>query len=255
MILAHTMLMTNSRAYEAGLSDPAGKAQNFKAGAERNNMQINYRVSRDFIHYSDSGLDEFANIVAQCLTGNAAFPNPPVPPAPITKDPANADAVSDLTTLDLAFRNAIAAATGDPQATAAKEKARESLLDALRKDANYVESIASHDLETLLSSGYYASSTNHAQSPLDPPGIVTLTNLAATQLLLRVTPITNAKSYQVQTNTNGNGTWTEAGIYTQARRIVLTSLTPGTVYSVRARAIGGSTGYSDWSKAASQMAT
>jgi len=205
-------------------------------------MLVNYRVSRDFVNNSDSDLDEFSNIVAQCLTGNAAFPTPPVSPV-------------NLAALDLTFRNAIAAATGDPQDTAAKEKAGEALLDALRKDANYVESIASHDLEMLLSSGYYAASTNRAPSPLDQPGIAELSNLAATQLLLRVTPITNAKSYQVQTNTNGNGTWTEAGIYTQARRIVLTNLTPGTVYSVRARAIGGSTGYSDWSKAASQMAT
>jgi hypothetical protein len=205
-------------------------------------MLINYRVSRDFVSDADSDLDEFANIVAQCLANNPAFPTPPVMPA-------------DLTALDVTFRNAIAAATGDPQDTAAKEKAREALLDALRKDANYVESIANHDLETLLSSGYYANSTNHAQSPLDQPGVLELSNLAATQLLLRVTPVTNARSYQVQTNTNGNGAWTEAGIYTQARRIVLTSLTPGTVYNGRARAIGGSTGYSDWSKVASQMAT
>ena len=217
-------------------------ARNFKAGAERNTMLINYRVSRDFVNDADSDLDEFANTVAQCLANNAAFPNPPVKPA-------------DLTALDTAFRDAIAAATGDPQDTAAKEKAREAVLDALRKDANYVESIASHDLETLLSSGYYANSTNHAQSPLDPPAIMELSNLAATQLLLRVTPVTNARSYQVQTSLNGNGAWAEAGIYTQARRIVLMSLTPGTVYNVRTRAIGGSTGYSDWSKAASQMAT
>ena len=172
----------------------------------------------------------------------AGFPSPLVNP-------------TDLAALDVAFRNSIAAALGNPQDTAAKDKAREALLDALRKDANYVEGLASHDLEMLLSSGYYAASTNRAPSPLDQPGIVELRNLAATQLLLRVTPITNAKSYQVQTNTNGNGTWTDAGIYTQARRIVLGNLTPGTTYSVRARAIGGSTGTSDWSAPVSLMAT
>jgi len=72
-------------------------------------MLVNYRVSRDFVNDSDSDLDEFANIVAQCLTGNAAFPTPPVSPV-------------NLAALDLTFRNAIAAATGDPQDTAAKEK-------------------------------------------------------------------------------------------------------------------------------------
>jgi hypothetical protein len=80
-------------------------------------------------------------------------------------------------------------------------------------------------------------------------------NLATTKLLVRLTPITNARSYNVQTNTNGNGTWQDAGIYTQARRIVLGNLTPGTTYVVRARAIGGSTGSSDWSNPVSLMAT
>jgi hypothetical protein len=67
--------------------------------------------------------------------------------------------------------------------------------------------------------------------------------------------VDNAKSYQVQTNTNGNGTWLDAGIFTQARRIVLVGLTPGAVCNIRARAIGGSTGYSEWSVPASLMVT
>jgi hypothetical protein len=40
-----------------------------------------------------------------------------------------------------------------------------------------------------------------------------------------------------------------------ARKIILTSLTPGTVYNVQARAIGGSTGYSDWSDPSSHIVT
>jgi hypothetical protein len=56
----------------------------------------------------------------------------------------------------------------------------------------------------------------------------------------------------VQTN-NGGG-WTSAGISTQARKITLHGLTPGQVYSVPSRAIGGSTGYSDWNGPVSHMA-
>jgi hypothetical protein len=44
-----------------------------------------------------------------------------------------------------------------------------------------------------------------------------------------------------------------AGIFTQARKITLPGLTPGQVYSVQSRAIGGSTGYSDWSDPISHM--
>jgi len=84
---------------------------------------------------------------------------------------------------------------------------------------------------------------------------VSLLNNGSTQLLLRLLPVLNAKLYQLQTSTDGGKTWVEAGMSTQARRIVLKGLTPGTTYSVRARAIGGSTGASNWSNPASVMAT
>ncbi|MGH7976559.1 MAG: fibronectin type III domain-containing protein [Limisphaerales bacterium] len=35
---------------------------------------------------------------------------------------------------------------------------------------------------------------------------------------------------------------------------MLTDLTPGAMYSVQVRAVGGSTGYSDWSDPVSHMA-
>jgi hypothetical protein len=43
-------------------------------------------------------------------------------------------------------------------------------------------------------------------------------------------------------------------VSTQARRIILGNLTPGTTYNVQARAIGGSEGYSEWSDPMSHMA-
>ena len=206
-------------------------------------MQLNLKVARDFIKYSDPGLDEFTNGVVLGLTGNTTFPTPPVKP-------------EDLALLDEVFRAAIAAATGDPVNTAAKKQAREAVLDALRKDANYVQTMASHNVKDLLSSGFYAASTNHARNnPLAAPVITELDNLASTQVLLRLTPIDNAKSYHVQTSLDGGKTWQEAGIFTQARRIVLAGLMPGQTYAVRARAIGGSTGCSDWGKTSSIMAT
>jgi chitodextrinase len=44
-----------------------------------------------------------------------------------------------------------------------------------------------------------------------------------------------------------------AGLYTQARRIEIDGLTPGTVYTMQVRAVGGSVGYSDWSDAVTHM--
>jgi hypothetical protein len=42
---------------------------------------------------------------------------------------------------------------------------------------------------------------------------------------------------------------------TRARKFAAPGLIPGTIYTVAARAIGGSTGYSDWSLPTSIMAT
>lgn len=205
--------------------------------------QIIYKVSFDFANYSDSPLGDFSGNTATCLDGNAAFPKPPVPPADLKLQ------VGTFTT------DIQAALFGGVQLTAKKNASREIVLESLRANAYYVQTIASHDLDVLLSSGYFANSTNRAQSPLDKPAITGIENAAAAQLLVRVTSIDNARSYHVQTNTNGSAAWQDAGIHPQARRIVLPGLTPGMVYNVRVRAIGGSTGSSDWSDPQSHIST
>lgn len=205
-------------------------------------MQSNYRVSLDFTTYSDADLDEFAGNVSTSLTANAAYPTPPVD-------------VADLTMLTTVFHDAIVAAMpGGIQLTAAKNAARVLLLDALRKEANYVQTLASHALEVLLTSGFISTSTNRAQLPLDKPVILRVDNPGTAKLLVRLGPVPNAKSYQAQTSTGANA-WEDSGIFTQARRIVLGNLIPGTTYNVRVRAIGGATGYSDWSDPVAHIVT
>jgi chitodextrinase len=89
---------------------------------------------------------------------------------------------------------------------------------------------------------------------LATPAILGVTNGASTTLTLNVEVVTNAKAYEVRQSTTA-GTWQDAGTYTQARRIVVEGLTPGTVYTFQVRAVGGATGYSDWSDPISHMAT
>lgn len=199
----------------------------------------NYRVSLSFTGLSDSDLDEFASNIVVSLTGNAAFPAPLVP-------------LATLGAAQSAFHDALlAAAQGGKQLTAVKTEKRAALETALRSEAGYVQAIAGQNLSALLSSGYEAASTNRAQSALPAPVIVGLDNGMTSQLILRMQPVANAKSYEVQTK-NGGG-WTPAGVFTQSRGVVLPGLTPGQNYSVQARAIGGSTGYSDWSDPVSHM--
>jgi multidrug efflux pump subunit AcrA (membrane-fusion protein) len=205
----------------------------------------NYRVNIGFTGYSDGDLDEFTTNIVTNLTGNASFPAPPVK-------------LADLSKLQTGFETALAAAAqGGTQLTAAKNAAREALEDALRIEATYVQSIASHDLPMLLSSGFQANSTNRAQTPLDIPAIAGITNDITTKLTVRLQPVGNARAYQVRAGTgnNGNTVWLPTVDSTQARRVMLPNLAPGTTYTVQVRAGGGVTGYSDWSDPVSHMAT
>lgn len=132
--------------------------------------------------------------------------------------------------------------------------AKVPLLDALRANASSVEALIP-SLQTVISTGFAPCSANHAQSPLDQPVILELSNLAPTQLLLRLTPIVNARSYQVQTSLDGGKTWQEAVISPKAIRIVLENLASASSVMVRARAVGGSTGYSPWCTSGSIVVT
>jgi len=201
---------------------------------------VNYRVSLSFTGLSDSDLDEFAGNIVVSLTGNAAFPTPLVP-------------LTALGAAQQTFHDALlAAAQGGVQLTAVKNEARTALEDLLRQEASYMQGMASDNLSTLLSSGFGIASTNRAQSPLPAPAIAGLDNGMTTQLILGIQPLVNARSFEVQIK-NGGG-WMPAGIFPYTRGIVLPGLTPGQVYSVQARAIGGSSGYSDWSDPISHMA-
>jgi hypothetical protein len=200
-----------------------------------------YRVSLSFARLPDSELDAFVENIITSLTGNASFPTPAV-------------SLADLTTALTAFTDAMAAATqGGRQANAAKNAAREALLALMRQEANYVQGIASTDLAMLLSSGFNNVSTNRTQSVLPAPLIQQIDNQMSTQLLVRLEPVDNARAYEVQFK-NGTGGWLSAGTFTKARHIAVTDLTPGSTYTLQARAIGGSTGYSDWSDPVSHMA-
>ena len=216
------------------------------------------RVWVGYSGYQDGALSEQAGTVAGRMNGNAGFPNPPVPLVPPpTSVPAGQAAVvvqPDLTTLRANFDAAVqAAADGGITLTAAKKDARQALITALDMLAFYVQSVARFDMTLLLSSGFQPVSTNRAQVELQTPGIEVLENAGRGVLLMRVSPIPNARGYQVQIK-SGSETWTDLGIFPQARRIELTALTTGTVYTMQVRAVGGLKLYSQWSDPSSHMA-
>lgn len=200
-----------------------------------------YHVSLGFAQLPDSALDEFTGGVIASLTGNPAYPTPAV-------------SLADLSAAQTAFEQAMVAMTqGGTQATADKNVKRAALVALLRQEAIYVQGTANNDLPTLLSSGFLVNSTSRTKSPLATPNILEIDNGMTTQLVVRAQAVSNARAYEAQVK-NGTGGWVPSGTFTQARRIVLEGLTPGSTYTVQVRGVGGSLGYSDWSDPVSHMA-
>ena len=216
----------------------------------KTNIKLN-RVSLAYKYMPAAMILALLGWVIKCMTGNAAFPKPPIPLVPAV--PPDPDAPLDMTTrmnvLDDAIKNAVG---GGQIQTAAKNAAVASANEGLDANAFYVQTVARTNLAMLLTSGYQAESTNRAQSPLDTPSITGIDNDISTQLDVHVSPINNAVGYEVQTCI-GTAAWTTVTFSTQARTITLTGLTTGTVVQVRVRALGGSTGQSDWSMPGSSI--
>ncbi len=197
------------------------------------------RVSLGFAEASDHIVEGVAGDVLDNLWGNPNFSSVPFP----------------STTLAAArneFLQAMAdMAQGGTAATAEKNNKREALLVVLRQLASYVQDNCANDLAKLLSSGFEAVSTSRTREPLVTPLIKEIVNGNSGQLIVKVTPVKNAKSYEVRIAIvapgGATGPFQIAGVFTDSRQMIVEDLTPGTTYMVQVSAIGGSTGQSGWS--------
>jgi hypothetical protein len=207
-------------------------------------MADKYRVSLNFTSLPDSDDDEFCSNVIVKLTGNASFPNLPV-------------SLATLTTQRTTFHTSIAAAMqGGLALTAAKNAARTIMDNSLRAIAAYVQSIAYQDLTLLLSSGFEAVSNNRTSSPLATPTIQNIDNSATEKFFLRLQTVNNAAAYQIRLTATGATNPVPVTVEsTSSRNLLVPDLVPGTTYELQSRAIGGSTGYSEWSDPVTKMAT
>ena len=201
------------------------------------------KVSLSFGSFSDVALDNFAQGVIDSMTGNGAYPTPPV-------------TLANLQTAKDDFTTKIAAAqVGGPPDTAAKNNSRQSLLGLLRQVASYVQINCNSDMALLLSSGFQAQSTNRSQIALEQPQGLMLKNGASGHLIASVNPVKNTNMYEGRIK-GPTGDWMTPSVFTgDSQHINFAGLTPGTVYTVQVRSLGGATGQSDWSDPSSHMAT
>jgi len=197
-------------------------------------------VSLSFAQLPDGDLDNFAHTVVSGLTGNTAFASPPVP-------------LTEITAAATDFTGKIAAAqTGGPADTAAKNNARQSLIGKLRQTAAFVQMKCNDDLSVLLSSGFQAQSRNRASIQLTQPQGLEIKNGLSGQLIASVTPVKNANMYEGRIKLDGD--WLPSVFTGDSQHITFNGLSPGKVYTVQVRSLGGATGQSDWSDSTTHMA-
>ena len=191
-----------------------------------------------------------AGWIITCMSGNAAYNKPPIPYVPaVPPDPmAPLDMTTRITNLQTGIKNY---EDGGQQAKTVRDVALAAVIEGLDALAFYVQTVARFNLPLFLASGFQARSNNHAQSKLDAPAITGIDNDSPTELDVHVSSVANAYGYEVQILIAG--VWTSVKYSQQARTIPLTGLTTGTVYQVRVRALGGSTGQSDWSMPGSSI--
>ena len=205
-------------------------------------MKKTVRVSLSFVSLPKDQFNSFAVLVVVCLTKNAAlFPNLPV-------------LITVLDALQKAYQAAMnAAALGGHKDNVALVDARNDLTVALRQTAAYIQSLNLTEAQVLMS-GFDVIVWSKTKITLIAPTLTGLDNSISAQLGVSLQALAGAKAYHVQYCT-GTGSWVDAGIWPTTKGIVITNLTPGTVYSVRVRGIGGSERYGPWSAVLSLMVT
>jgi len=208
-------------------------------------MSPHVRIADRLTAQSAEQLVATAATIITGLTGNAVFPSTPVDLKTVQA------AVDDLNSA------IVAQAHGGPAATAEKYQKQDALIALLRRLKHYVEDHCGNDVAVVLSSGFQPALTTHTRAPLGNPAILAVDLGNSGELVLKVTPIARSKCYEVRLAATGAdnvpGSWQTAGLFTNSRSMTVGNLTPGMAYMFQVRAVGGSTGYSEWSNPISRM--
>jgi hypothetical protein len=202
-------------------------------------------------------LDGFSNVtdndvfnrgiaVQTNLNGNSRFPNPPV----------------DLTTLktDLETLSALMAESldGSKKVTAEKNKQREVVIDKLRLLGRYVEFTCKGDAAMFQTSGFEAASqTKSTTQPLSEKirKIQHGANSGQFRIWLQADPKALSQELQYAVVTGGvPGPWTTRLVTSIRTPVILSNLTPGSMYAFQARALTKE-GYTDWSDSVTAFCT
>jgi hypothetical protein len=180
------------------------------------------------------------------LTGNSNFTNLPVD-LNIFKADLDAYGVSIADAKD-----------GGKKAISLRNKQGESVIRTIKQLSTYVELNCKDDMNIFLSSGFQPrSSMRTSAQPLDQPMIQSIDQGPTGQLLVSITPVRKAKSYELRFGIAGSGgaapaAWSTLMAPNARTAVSISGLTPGTTYAVQVRAYG-QLGYTEYSDSATRM--
>jgi hypothetical protein len=174
--------------------------------------------------------------------------------------PASYPSRTALTTAYTEFETAFDAShDGGRTALDTRDMKRVALTGKLKDAAPYFEAVAktANDITILDATGYTRRQPSvPSPQPLPAPELKLKRSTLSGVIFAKASPVNGAGSYETQRCTGDpavEANWTNSLITTAALRIELTGLTPGQLYYVRCRAIGGN-GPGAWSDVASLMA-
>jgi hypothetical protein len=198
-------------------------------------------ASLKFMKYNASKTLANARGVFIGLTGNTGFGTLP----------AGALALLD-TSIDKLEEDIGNTQTGGLAETAIQEAQRVLVNNQLHKLAIFCQENCNNDPTVFLTSGFKLAHTTNTHSPLPKCVIQSVTNGASTQLVVVAAPMTNATGWEAQVWVGTNPP-KHADCLKPTRKMTLINLTPGTLVNIQMRALGGSTGFSDWSDVVQHM--
>ncbi|MEP2775870.1 MAG: fibronectin type III domain-containing protein [Luteolibacter sp.] len=203
------------------------------------------RVSFAFNRGSDSAMLNTAYAVSLNLYSAPVFIAPPI---------TQVDLDAGIAALEAAKA---AMVQGGTAATQTRDLRKQDLYALLQQLAYYVNVESNNDLATLLSSGFEAVDTSRTSEQLLAPVNVNVKNGLSHQSLTTIKAVKNARSYEMQYamhNDTGEPEWSASIAFTNSRNMPVDNLIAGKYYIYRVRAVGGSTGYSDWSEIVMHLA-
>ena len=192
-------------------------------------MAMKPRVRTAFSGYSQLKFLQLAELIIQCMTGNAYFPTP-VP------------TLTAITAAITAYANALYAPSSKAN-TAAKKTARTALAILLEQLADYVQATANGSEQKMLSSGIPLAKTPQRRGILPVPDNFKAVPGYAGTVNLSAKKVDGADVYNVTyTNTpvTAESVW-ETMQSTKVRSFTVNGLQTGKQYAFKIAAVGAAT--------------